>query len=252
MAGQDLAQLAGLTTADSAPLGGVFGMAGSTKAWLVHTCKLKGIDGAVPLLVQAKVTGPVEGTVDQRAALARLATTLAAKVGEAANCGTPAPVQPPVPAPASPQEPLADAPACFTVDRRALGPAAAQGVWTSQLTPLGAGPVQVCDLFRDGQRVLSFSVSHGWIVPSTEEVGERPKMTARLNTSTEPYAQGDPGAVLASVDGTCGDEKIGAAFRLAQHGDITGVPVESLFRDYVSKIQNCTPGDSWKFAPATP
>lgn len=251
MAGPERVQLPGLTSTASAPIGdatnGLYGMAGADDAWLVRTCRVEHVAEPVPMLVRARTVAdspdaPASG--DQRQKLAELTVDLANGVARAAGCdeaGTTA-VPTPRPArvePASVPAPITDAPVCGMLDPAVLGPQVAgarRARWSAATTPPGPGAIQGCDLFLDGERVLSFAVVHGWLAPDAEAPGERATLSRRLPTDGVPGDAALAGTVLGKVLGTCDGHRV--AYQLSRHGgtdaagQVLGLPVETLFEAF--------------------
>ncbi|MDI2131806.1 hypothetical protein [Yinghuangia seranimata] len=260
MAGSELVQLAGSTGAASAPLSGrgLVGMAGPDDAWVTPDCVLgftdeNGKPAKVPVIVRARLLGASNS--DHRDELARLVARLAAQMNTRAECEMdPAPGDPDPVVRAQAPQPLSDQPVCGLVDPAALG-AVAQGTqrgrWSAARTPVPHAYVETCDLYLDGVRAFSFTVAHGYVAPSAEIPGERPRLTERLPVAPEvtpPPPRGSrvatampPGTVIAAVNGTqpavngpaCND-----AYRLARHDGLPAaawnVPTEQLFHAFVN------------------
>ncbi|HSA49399.1 MAG TPA: hypothetical protein VLH10_04710 [Yinghuangia sp.] len=287
MSGSDLVQLAGSTTAASAPLLGgnangvtLNGMTGPDDAWVTRECNLiiNGSPLPVGLLVRVRILDG--GQSDNREQLAGLVARVAAGVNEHADCGVAPPDRPapvlPAPAPA----PVTDANVCWSVDPRLLGPAAEgaqRARWSSAVTPTypaeglapGTNPggyVQKCDLFYDNRRVLSFTAVGGYLAPVAEVPGERDRLTHRVSSpvpAKDAAAKADTavGTVVAAVNAERAEDAgvpgCYTAYRMSRQegapAEVAGVPVETVFRAFVAGAQtapgNCpvAPDAPWLF-----
>jgi len=267
MAGPERVQIPGLTSTASAPIGdaanGLYGMAGADDAWLVRTCRVEHVAEPVPMLVRARTiadTSDAPATGDQRQRLAELTVDLANGVAELADCDEAGTTAVPTPRPgriepASVPTPVTDAPVCGVLDPAALGVQAAgaqRARWSAATSPPGPGAIQGCDLFLDGERVLSFAVVHGWLAPDTEAPGEQATLSRRLPTDGVPDDAQLAGTVLGKVLGTCDGHRV--AYQLSRHGGtdapgrVPGPPVETLFDAFVSGASN----QGYKCEPIAP
>ncbi|WTW94126.1 hypothetical protein OG216_12315 [Streptomycetaceae bacterium NBC_01309] len=285
MAGAELVQLAGSTGSSASPFVGdnFNGMAGPDDVWITTECTLGITDEAglavkAPVVVRGRLVG--DPAADRREQLGALTRKLAAGVYDASRCGQTAPANPAPIAPAPPRLPLTDAPICDVLPPSALGAAAAgdqRSRWTAARTPGREGYVQTCDLYLDGVRALSFTVAHGYIAPSAEIPGERPRLSQRLPVppdstpappkDTKVTTATPPGTVVGAVDGTgtkkdatTGEEaSCRVAYRMSRHdgpglpADVAKVPTEAAFRAFVAGASvldyTCpvTPDAQWTF-----